>query len=256
MEVPVAMGQPADAIVRVAQEPSAGLVVMSAHGRTGLQHVLLGSVAEKVVRLAPCPVLTIKHRRAPHSPLGLGVSALRAPLGPDPAPAGRPLIRPRQRFSLSRWALVGPREGPSGLVRLDHGGGVPALGTDLATTGRAVITLVITGRRVLAVDTHQSRRPRPFHISRKTADIREGAFLGPTSGDLRRATIGRDASLSPCSAQLAHGAAHDQRGSKICSGLTVIAFPHQLSVWAAAMSARETRGFEPSRLFRSEKTPC
>jgi hypothetical protein len=45
------------------------------------------------------------------------------------------------------------------------------------------------------------------------------------------------------------------RGSKICSGLTVIAFP-QLSVWAAAMSARETRGFDPSRLFWSEKIPC
>jgi len=36
---------------------------MSTHGRTGLPHVLLGSVAEKVVRLAPCPVLTIKYRR-------------------------------------------------------------------------------------------------------------------------------------------------------------------------------------------------
>jgi nucleotide-binding universal stress UspA family protein len=40
------------------------LIVMSTHGRTGLQHVLLGSVAEKVVRLAPCPVLTVKHRAA------------------------------------------------------------------------------------------------------------------------------------------------------------------------------------------------
>jgi nucleotide-binding universal stress UspA family protein len=36
---------------------------MSTHGRTGLQHVLLGSVAEKVVRLAPCAVLTVKYRR-------------------------------------------------------------------------------------------------------------------------------------------------------------------------------------------------
>jgi len=35
--------------------------VMATHGRTGLAHVLLGSVAEKVVRKAPCPVLTIKH---------------------------------------------------------------------------------------------------------------------------------------------------------------------------------------------------
>ena len=61
-EVAVAMGHPADAIIRVAQERSADLIVMSTHGRTGLQHALLGSVAEKVVRLAPCPVLTVKHR--------------------------------------------------------------------------------------------------------------------------------------------------------------------------------------------------
>ncbi len=61
-EVEVAMGHPADTIVRVAQERAADLIVMSTHGRTGLQHVLLGSVTEKVVRLAPCPVLTVKHR--------------------------------------------------------------------------------------------------------------------------------------------------------------------------------------------------
>jgi universal stress protein A len=59
-EAEVAMGHPADTIVRVAQERSVDLIVMSTHGRTGLQHVLLGSVAEKVVRLAPCPVLTVK----------------------------------------------------------------------------------------------------------------------------------------------------------------------------------------------------
>jgi universal stress protein A len=63
-EVEVAMGHPADTIVRVAQERAADLIVMSTHGRTGLQHVLLGSVAEKVVRLAPCPVLTVKYRGA------------------------------------------------------------------------------------------------------------------------------------------------------------------------------------------------
>jgi nucleotide-binding universal stress UspA family protein len=37
------------------------LIVMATHGRTGLAHALIGSVAEKVVRKAPCPVLTIKH---------------------------------------------------------------------------------------------------------------------------------------------------------------------------------------------------
>jgi nucleotide-binding universal stress UspA family protein len=39
---------------------------MGTHGRTGLQHVLLGSVAEKVVRLAPCPVLTVRYKSVPN----------------------------------------------------------------------------------------------------------------------------------------------------------------------------------------------
>jgi nucleotide-binding universal stress UspA family protein len=64
-EVEVAVGHPAETIARIAQERGVDLIVMSTHGRTGLQHVLLGSVAEKVVRLAPCPVLTVKHRPAP-----------------------------------------------------------------------------------------------------------------------------------------------------------------------------------------------
>lgn len=59
-EVETAVGQPADTIVRVAQDRHADLIVMGTHGRTGLQHMLLGSVAEKVVRLAPCPVLTVR----------------------------------------------------------------------------------------------------------------------------------------------------------------------------------------------------
>jgi universal stress protein A len=59
-EVDVAAGAPAETIVHVAHERGADLIVMGTHGRTGLSHVLLGSVAEKVVRLAPCPVLTVK----------------------------------------------------------------------------------------------------------------------------------------------------------------------------------------------------
>ena len=62
-DVAIAVGAPADAIVRVAQERHVDLIVMATHGRTGLQHVLLGSVAEKVVRLAPCPVLTVRYKR-------------------------------------------------------------------------------------------------------------------------------------------------------------------------------------------------
>jgi nucleotide-binding universal stress UspA family protein len=57
----VGVGPPYDEIVRVAREKAIDLIVMGTHGHTGLAHVLLGSVAEKVVRRAPCPVLTVRH---------------------------------------------------------------------------------------------------------------------------------------------------------------------------------------------------
>jgi universal stress protein A len=54
------LGDPATAIVERAASGGYDLLVLSTHGRTGLSHVLLGSVAEKVVRRAPCPVLTVR----------------------------------------------------------------------------------------------------------------------------------------------------------------------------------------------------
>ena len=56
----VARGEPAAEIVRVAEERSAGLIVISSHGRTGLGRILFGSTAESVVRHARCPVLVVK----------------------------------------------------------------------------------------------------------------------------------------------------------------------------------------------------
>jgi universal stress protein A len=64
-QVEVATGHPADTIVRIAQERNIDLIIMGTNGRTGLQHAFLGSVAEKVVRLAPCPVMTVRYRRDP-----------------------------------------------------------------------------------------------------------------------------------------------------------------------------------------------
>ena len=53
--------EPSHAIARTAEELSSDLIVMGTHGRTGLAHIALGSVAERTVRTAPCPVLTINH---------------------------------------------------------------------------------------------------------------------------------------------------------------------------------------------------
>jgi universal stress protein A len=57
----VRQGPPFLEIVRYAQEANIDLIVLGTHGRGGLAHMLLGSVAEKVVRKAPCPVLTVRH---------------------------------------------------------------------------------------------------------------------------------------------------------------------------------------------------
>jgi nucleotide-binding universal stress UspA family protein len=54
-------GTPFYEIIRFARETEIDLIVMGTHGHTGLAHVLLGSVSEKVVRKAPCPVLTTRH---------------------------------------------------------------------------------------------------------------------------------------------------------------------------------------------------
>jgi nucleotide-binding universal stress UspA family protein len=53
-------GDPADEILEVAKESGADLIVLGTHGRRGLGRLLLGSVAEQVVRKAPCPVVTVK----------------------------------------------------------------------------------------------------------------------------------------------------------------------------------------------------
>ena len=55
-------GSPADAICTYAGREQIDLIVVSTHGRTGLAHLLIGSVAEKIVRHAPCPVLTLRSK--------------------------------------------------------------------------------------------------------------------------------------------------------------------------------------------------
>lgn len=56
----VAFGTPHEAIVESIEQTDADLVIMGTHGRTGLAHMLIGSVAERVVRTSPVPVLTVR----------------------------------------------------------------------------------------------------------------------------------------------------------------------------------------------------
>jgi nucleotide-binding universal stress UspA family protein len=60
----VVTGVASEAIGSVAKKVKTDLIVIATHGRTGLSHLLMGSVAERVVRTAPCPVLTVRAKAA------------------------------------------------------------------------------------------------------------------------------------------------------------------------------------------------
>lgn len=60
-EVFVRVGKPADEILTFATEHAPDIIVMGTHGRTGIRHLIAGSVAERVVRMSDVPVLTIRH---------------------------------------------------------------------------------------------------------------------------------------------------------------------------------------------------
>ncbi len=60
VEYRVVQGEAASEILRMAKESQCDMVVIGTHGRTGISRVLLGSVAEEILRHAPCPVLTIR----------------------------------------------------------------------------------------------------------------------------------------------------------------------------------------------------
>jgi nucleotide-binding universal stress UspA family protein len=81
-EATLAYGVAFDEIVRFADARRADVLVLGTHGRTSLKHVLLGSVAEKVVRYARCPVLTLHGDEGLQE--GTGAAAEDAPRAPAP----------------------------------------------------------------------------------------------------------------------------------------------------------------------------
>jgi nucleotide-binding universal stress UspA family protein len=67
-EVDLLSGYASTEILRLARERQIDLIVMGSHGLTGLAHVLFGSTADRVVRRAPCSVLTVRLRQASETP--------------------------------------------------------------------------------------------------------------------------------------------------------------------------------------------
>jgi len=64
IEVELREGEPAHEILEAVKAKGIDLIVIGTHGRTGLAHAVMGSVAERVVREATCPVLTVRHEAA------------------------------------------------------------------------------------------------------------------------------------------------------------------------------------------------
>jgi nucleotide-binding universal stress UspA family protein len=82
-------GDPATATLQVAQERRCELIVMGSHGRTGLGRLLMGSVAERVVREAPCPVLIVRIPQPQGSPAEQAVPATSRTREAEPAQSQR-----------------------------------------------------------------------------------------------------------------------------------------------------------------------
>ena len=58
-ETRIAPGLPAEQVVRLAKSEKTDMIVMGTHGRSGLKRLMIGSVTDKVIRSAPCPVLVV-----------------------------------------------------------------------------------------------------------------------------------------------------------------------------------------------------
>jgi nucleotide-binding universal stress UspA family protein len=77
VETRLTEGNPVKAVLHVAAEVQADLIVMGTHGWTGLRRLLMGSVAEEVVRQAPCPVLTVRTPAWPEAAVPVPAEAAR-----------------------------------------------------------------------------------------------------------------------------------------------------------------------------------
>jgi universal stress protein A len=62
VQTQISMGNPYEEIVKVAKAEAVELIVIATHGYTGFKHFFMGSTAERVVRIAPCPVLVVREK--------------------------------------------------------------------------------------------------------------------------------------------------------------------------------------------------
>ncbi len=199
-----------EAILDYAHDEEVGLIVMGTHGRRGWQRSLLGSVAEQVLRKAPCPVLTV---RPPETPVETAWPPGRVLLALDAVPAdGAPLP------AAARWAarLAVAYRAPLEIVHVVHppdtlrvreraGAALRALGERLAAGADAELTVTAALRggdpveavRTLAAETRTHLVVVGTHARAGTTRV----FAGSVAEDLARTApcpvlVARDALVS------------------------------------------------------------
>lgn len=92
----VQTGHPDEAITKLAAQLDAMLIVIGTHGRRGVQRLMMGSVADKVMRTAGCPVLIVREQQ--HDPTLVGTLRIEAPPGPDNPPHHINLVEGRHTY--------------------------------------------------------------------------------------------------------------------------------------------------------------
>jgi nucleotide-binding universal stress UspA family protein len=106
-EVQVRVGDPVEQLVSVALETRASLVVIGTHGRRGLRRLVLGSVAERVARAAPCPVLIVRPR---------DVAAMEAIPRPEPIDPNAPEQPAHETHAYRYHSVLEPDMPPNHLL--------------------------------------------------------------------------------------------------------------------------------------------
>jgi nucleotide-binding universal stress UspA family protein len=106
-EVQVRVGDPVEQLVSVALEQSANLLIVGTHGRRGLRRLVLGSVAERVARAAPCPVLVVRPR---------DVAAMEAVPRPDPIDPNAPPEEVHETHAYRYHSVLEPDEPPGHML--------------------------------------------------------------------------------------------------------------------------------------------
>lgn len=193
---------PVEAILATAEKIGAGLIVMGTRGHTGLKHLALGSVAERTVRLAPCPVLTVKEGDTGALPRRVLVATDFSGPGDHARDVGVALAKQLG----AEVHLVHAFEAPF-VTTTRYGIAIP---TDLTPLVRAAARTKLDAAvaelasREVAVSGHLLEAPAAPAIARAAAELGAGLVVVGTHGysGLRHVLLGsvaeRTLRLAPC----------------------------------------------------------